>query len=271
MEEKMLENMVQKIALTGANVVMCQKGIDDIAQHFFAKKGIFAIRRVKKSDMEKLAKATGGKIVSNIDDLTVADLGKSRLVEEVQIGNEKMSFVKGCPNAKSVTILVRGSTEQVVNEAERAIKDALGDLIAALQDGKVVSGAGSVEIGISKKLMQYAETFSGREKFAIKSFAQALEIIPITLAENGGLDPIDVLTELSYAHDNNKEFAGIDVFTGKVIDAWQSGIIEPSKVKMIAISSATEVATMILRIDDVIASKPDSSSKNKEPHEMMQM
>jgi archaeal chaperonin len=254
MEEKMLRDMVNKITALDINVVFCQKGIDDVAQHFLAKKNIFAVRRVKKSDMEKLAKATGARIVTNLDDLTITDLGTSQFVEEEKVGDENMTFVKGCPNAKSVTILVRGSTEHVADEADRAIVDALGDLQAALSVGKVVSGAGSPEMELSKHLLKYSEGLSGREQLAVRAFAEAMEIIPRTLAENAGLDPIDTLTALKSAHENNEVNAGINVFTGKVMDAWEEGVIEPLKVKTQAVRSATEVATMILRIDDVIAS-----------------
>ena len=254
MEEKMLRDMVNKIASSGATVVFCQKGIDDVAQHFMSKKSIYAVRRVKKSDMEKLAKATGGKIITNLDDLSATELGNAALVEESKVGDENMTFVRECKNAKSVTILVRGSTEHVADEAERAIIDSIGDLIAALKVGKVVAGAGSPELELTKHLNKYAESLSGREQLAVKAFAQAMEVIPRTLAENAGLDPIDSLTELKLAHEKGQVTAGIDVFTGKVMDAWKAGVIEPLKVKTQAVSSATEVATMILRIDDVIAS-----------------
>ena len=254
MEEKMLRDMVSKITSLDINAVFCQKGIDDVAQHFLSKKGIYAVRRVKKSDMEKLAKATGARIVTNLDDLAVNDLGTSQIVEEEKVGDESMTFVRGCPNAKSVTILVRGSTELVADEAERAMVDAIGDLKSAIKDGKVVAGAGSPEMELSKHLLKYSETLSGREQLAVRAFAETMEIIPRTLAENAGLDPIDTLTALKSAHEKNQITAGIDVFTGKVMDAWSNGVIEPLKVKTQAVRSATEVATMILRIDDVIAS-----------------
>jgi thermosome len=254
MEEKMLRNMVDKILKSGANVIMCQKGIDDIAQHFLAKAGVYATRRVKKSDMDKLAKATGARLITNLDDLSLKDLGNAEIVEETKVGDEQMTFVRGCKNAKSVTILVRGSTEHVSDEAVRAIEDSIGDLMAALRTGRVVAGAGSPEMELSKRLLKFAETLSGREQLAVRAFAEAMEVIPRTLAENAGLDPIDTLTELKFAHEKNQVWAGINVFTGKVMDAWEAGVIEPLKVKTQAISSATEVATMILRIDDVIAS-----------------
>ncbi|NTV24011.1 MAG: thermosome subunit [Nanoarchaeota archaeon] len=254
MEERMLKGMVDKLVKQGASVVFCQKGIDDLAQHFMAKAGIYAARRIKKSDMEKLAKATGGRLVTNLDDLSERDLGFAALVEESKVGDEMMTFVRDCKSAKSVTILVRGSTEHVADEAERAISDSIGDLIAALKTGKVLAGAGSCEMELSKRLMKFSESLSGREQLAVKAYAEAMEVIPRTLAENAGLDPIDTLTELKSAHEKNQVTAGINVFTGKVMDAWEAGVIEPLKVKTQAISSATEVATMILRIDDVIAS-----------------
>jgi len=253
MEEKMLRDMVTKVENSGANVVFCQKGIDDLAQHYLAKKGIYAARRVKKSDMEKLAKATGASIITNLDDLSPKDLGKSGLVEELKVGDEEMTVVRECKNPKSVTILIRGSTEHVIDEAKRAMDDAIGDIAAALKNNKVVAGAAAVEVELAKELRKFADSLSGREQLAVRAFADAIEIIPRTLAENAGLDPIDVLTELKSAHDKGKKWAGINVFTGKVMDAWQNGVIEPLKIKTQAISSASEVAIMILRIDDVIA------------------
>ncbi len=259
-EEKMLRDKVDKIVKSGANVVICQKGIDDLAQHFLAKKNIYAVRRAKQSDMEALARATGGKIVTNLDDLSSDDLGFAGVVEEVKVGNEEMTYIKNCKNPKSVTVLIRGSTEHFVDEVKRAMEDAVGDVAAALKEGKAVAGAGATEIELSRQLKAFSESLSGREQLAIQAFANAIEILPRTLAENAGLDPIDVLTELKSAHDKGKKWAGIDVFSGKVMDAWANGVIEPLKIKTQAISSATEVAVMILRIDDVIAgsTRPDS-------------
>ncbi len=271
MEEKMLKNMVAKISATGANVVFCQKGIDDIVQHFLSKNGIYACRRIKKSDMDKLSKATGGRIITNLDDLSQKDLGNAGIVEESKVGDENMTFVRECKNAKSVTILVRGSTEHVTGEAERAIQDAIGDLMASLKLGKVVAGAGSPEMELSKAIMDYSHTLSGREQLAVRAFAECMEVIPRTLAENGGLDPIDSLTELKSAHEKGQVSAGINVFTGKVMDAWKEGVIEPLKIKTQAVSSATEVATMILRIDDVIASGERPQQKMPNPSESMDM
>lgn len=252
-EEKMLKDMVAKVAASGANVLFCQKGIDDIAQHFLAKSGIYACRRVKKSDMDKIGRATGARVVTNLDDLSAADLGKAGAVEEKKVGDEQMTYVKDCQNPKAVTILVRGGTSHVVDEVKRAIEDAIGDLAAALRVGKVVAGAGAPEIELARHLRKYAESLSGREQLAVKAFADAMEIIPRTLAENAGLDPIDVLTELKSEHDAGKKWAGINVYTGKVMDAWAEGVIEPLKIKTQAVQSASEVAIMILRIDDVIA------------------
>ncbi len=264
-EENILKDMVEKIASTGANVVICQKGIDDMAQHFLSRNGIYAVRRVKKSDMEKLAKATGGKIVSNLDDLNPEDLGSAGIVEAIKVGEEEMTYVKECQNPKAVTILVRGGTQHVVDEVERAVKDALGDIAAAIKLGKVVGGAGATEIELAKQLRQFANSLSGREQLAVLAFADALEIIPRTLAENAGLDPIDMLTGLKAAHDEGYKWAGIDVFSGKIVDAWQLGVIEPLKIKTQAIKSASEVTNMILRIDDVIASSGKKEEKMPQP------
>jgi len=252
-EEKMLRDKVDKIVNAGANVVICQKGIDDMAQHFLAKKGIYAVRRAKQSDMNALARATGGKIVTNLDDLSKDDLGSAGVVEEVKVGDEDMTYVKECKNPKSVTMLVRGGTEHVVDEVKRAMEDAIGDVAAALKNGKVVGGAGAPEVELAKQLRKYADSLSGREQLAVQAFANSVEIIPRTLAENAGIDPIDVLTELKAAHDKGEKWAGIDVFKGKAVDAWKKGVIEPLKIKTQAVSSAAEVAVMILRIDDVIA------------------
>ncbi|MGB9814393.1 MAG: thermosome subunit beta [Thermoplasmata archaeon] len=254
-EEKMLKEMVEKIAATGANVVFSQKGIDDMAQHFLAKKGIYAARRVKKSDMEKLEKATGAKIVMNLDDLTPNDLGQAEKVEEIKIGEDHLTFVTGCKNPKAVSILVRGGTEHVVDEIERSLQDALHVVAKAIEDGKVVTGAGSAAIEISLGLREYASTVGGREQLAIEKFADAMEIVPRTLAENAGLDPIDMIISLRKAHKDGKKNHGIDVFNGQIEDMWKLGVIEPIRVGQQAIDSATEAAVMILRIDDVVAAK----------------
>ena len=264
-EEKMLRAMVDKVTSAGANVVFCQKGIDDLAQHLLAKKGVYAARRVKKSDMEALSRATGAMIVSNLQDLSAKELGFAGGVEERKIGDEDLTFVVGCKNPKSVTILVRGGTSHIVDEARRAMTDAIGDVAAALKSGKIVAGAGATEIEVAKGLRKFADSLSGREQLAVLAFANAMEIIPRTLAENAGLDPIDVLTELKAAHDKKQTWAGVDVNTGKIMDAWKQGVLEPLKIKTQAVSSASEVAQMILRIDDVIAGAANSKGPSMPP------
>lgn len=260
-EESMLKKMVDQIIASGANVVICQKGIDDIAQHYLSKVGIYAIRRAKKSDMEKLARATGGKVVTTIEDLTSADLGKAGLIEEQKIGDDKMTFVKDCKNPKAVNLLVRGGTEHVVDEIERAVHDAISVVASAIEDGKIVTGGGAPEIELAKRLRGYAETVGGREALAVNGFANAIEAIPRTLAENAGLDSIDMLVELRAKHEspNGKNF-GIAVYKGEVTDMMKMGVIEPLRTKTQAIKSAGEAAIMILRIDDVI-----SASKREMP------
>ncbi len=257
-EETMIKRMTDKIKESGATVVFCQKGIDDLAQYYLAKQGIYATRRVKKSDMEMLARATGTSIVTNIDTISPELLGNAGLIEEIKVGDEEMTYVRECKNPKAVTILLRGGTEHVVAEVERAVDDAIGDVISAIKVGKAVGGAGSSEIELAKHLRDYANTLSGREQLAVMAFAESMEIIPRTLAENAGLDPIDILTNLKASHDKNEKFAGVDVFTGNIIDSWKEGIIEPLKIKTQAVKSASEVAELILRIDDVIASSPSS-------------
>lgn len=260
-EERTLREMVDTIARSGATAVFSQRGVDDLAQHFLAKKKIFAVRRVKKSDMEKLARATGAKIVSNWKELNMGDLGSAGVIREEKVNGEEMIFVEKCLNAKAVTLLIRGGTSHVAEEIKRAVTDALGDTAAALKDGFVVAGAGAVEMELAKELRKYAATLSGREQLAVQAFAEAMEVIPRTLAENAGLDPIDVLTQLRFAHDHGQSGAGVNVFTGGVLDAWKEGIIEPLKIKTLALSSAAEVAEMILRIDDVIMGKKQEAPK----------
>ncbi|MBA7598193.1 60 kDa chaperonin [subsurface metagenome] len=260
-EESMLKKMVDQIVASGANVVICQKGIDDIAQHYLSKVGIYAIRRAKKSDMVKLARATGGKVVTTIEDLTSADLGKAGLIEERKIGDDKMTFVEGCKNPKAVSLLVRGGTEHVVDEIERAVHDAISVVSSAIEDGKIVTGGGAPEIELAKRLKEYGETVGGREALAVNGFASSIEAIPRTLAENAGLDSIDMLVELRAKHEssNGKNF-GIAVYKGEVTDMMKMGVIEPLRTKTQAIKSASEAAIMILRIDDVI-----SASKREMP------
>jgi thermosome len=252
-EEQMIRDMVSSIVDTGAQVVFSQKGIDDLAQHYLAKTGVMAVRRVKKSDIEKLSKATGAKVVTNIEDLSADDLGDAGLVSEKKISGEEMIFVEDCKEPKAVTLLVRGSTGHVVSEIERAIDDAIGVVAATVEDGKVVAGGGAPEIEIAKRLKDYADAISGREQLAISAFAEALEVVPKTLAENAGLDSIDSLVDLRAAHENSV-YMGLDVFEGEVTDMNEAGVIEPHRVKKQAIQSASEAAEMILRIDDVIAS-----------------
>ena len=252
-EEDMLRDMVEKIAKTGANVVMCEKGIDDMAQHFLTRKGILAVRRNKKSDMEKLAKATGGKIVTNLDSLTSDDLGYCALVEERKIGDDKMTFVEGCKHPKAVTILIRGGTQRLVDEAERSVHDALCVVRDVIEEPKIVAGGGAPELEVSRMLKKYAETLPGREQLAVRAFAEALEAVPTTLTENAGLDPIDVLSELRARHEKGEIWTGIEVNSGKVQDMSKAGVYEPLSVKKQIIKSGTEASTMILKIDDVIA------------------
>jgi thermosome len=254
-EEKMLKDMVDKIVATGANVLFVQKGIDDLAQHFLAKAGIYTLRRVKKSDMEKLARATGGRVVTSIHEISKEDLGKAGLVEERKVSDEKMTFVKECDNPKSVSIILRGGTEHVVDELDRAMEDALRVVGVALEDNMLVTGGGAPEVELALRLRAYASTVGGREQLAIESFADAMEIIPKTLSENAGIDQIDALVALRSAHEKGMKGAGLDMDTGKAVEMLKLGVVEPLRVKTQAIKSATEVAVMILRIDDVIASK----------------
>ncbi len=257
-EDKMLRDMVNQIASSGANVVFCQKGIDDVAQHYLAKKKIYAVRRVTKSDMEKLARATNGCIVSKIKDLSRADLGGAGLVRGERLGGEEMTFVEECTNPKAVSVIARGGTEHVVAEVERALKDAIGDLAVALSNGRCVAGGGAIEIELSRRLREYADKLAGREQLAARAFADTFEIIPRTLAENAGLDPIDILAELKAAHEKKNKWAGVDVFEGKVVDMWKRGVIEPLKIKTQAISSASDAAIMLLRVDDIVSATKSS-------------
>jgi len=252
-EEKMLKDMVDKIVKKGANVLICQKGIDDMVQHFLARKGILAVRRAKKSDMEKLAKATGGKVVTNLDDMTEKDMGYGELVEERKIGDDKMTFIEGCKNPRSVAILVRGGTERIVDEAERSVHDALCVARDVVQEPKIVAGGGAPELEVARAIKEYAEGLPGKEQLAVQSYAEALEIVPTTLGENAGLDPIDILSELRARHEKGETWAGVGVHEGKVKDMKELEVFEPLSVKKQIIKSATEAASMILKIDDVIA------------------
>jgi len=263
-EASMLKAMVDKIAESGANFVVVQKGIDDIAQHYLAKRGIAAVRRAKRSDIELLAKACNARIVTNVEDLTPADLGYAKLVEERRVGKDKMVFIEGCKNPKAVTILIRGGSDRFVDEAERSLHDAKCVVRNVIQDPWLVAGGGAPEVEVAMRLKEYARGFSGREQLAIMRFAEALEEIPLTLAENSGLDPVDIIVELRSAHTRGEKNAGINVFTGKVTDMLKEGIVEPAIVKKQAIKSATEAAIALLKIDDIIAAAAPKKEKEKE-------
>tara|TARA_B100000949_G_C14285783_1_gene454109 strand:+ start:2952 stop:4640 length:1689 start_codon:yes stop_codon:yes gene_type:complete len=252
-ESNMLKDMVDKIESTGATVLVCQKGIDDTAQHYLAKAGILSVRRVKQSDMEKLGRATGANIVSTLDDLSKTDLGFSLVVEERKIEEDKWVFVEGCKNPKSVTILIRGGTQRVVDEADRSIHDSLMVVKDVLVKPSIVVGGGAPEAELSMQLKNYANKLGGREQLAVQKFAEALEIIPLTLAENAGLDPIDTQVQIGAAHGQGHKWFGVNVHQGKVADCAKLGIYEPTIVKEQIIKAATETAGMILRIDDVVA------------------
>jgi archaeal chaperonin len=257
-EEKMIREMVDKVIASGANVLFCQKGIDDLAQHYLTRAGILAVKRVRKSDIERLEKATGARVATNLDDLSTEDLGIAGQVYEKKIFDEVLLFIEDCIDPKAVSIILRGSTKHVAEEVERAVDDAIGVVAATLEDGQVVAGGGAPEIAIAKGLKEYADTISGREQLAIGAFAAALEVVPKTLAENAGLDSIDALVDLRSAHEQSP-YMGLNVFTGDVTDMKEAGVIEPKRVKKQAIQSAAEAAEMILRIDDVIASTRTSA------------
>jgi thermosome len=267
-EEKILRDMVDKIAATGANVAICEKGIDDVAQHFMAKKGILAVRRVKQSDMEKLVKATGGRILTQLEGLKAADLGHAGLVEERKVSDDKMTFVEGCKNPKAVSVLVRGGTERIVDEAERAFHDALCVVRDVIVEPRVVAGGGAAEAEVSRLLRAYSQKLSGKEQLAVQAFAEALEVIPLSLAENAGMDPIDSLMEIRAKHQAKGKWFGVDPMKGKVADLAKLDVYEPLSVKVQALKSASEAAGMILKIDDVIAaSKSKESGAPKGPEE----
>lgn len=254
-EENEIKRMINKVKSSGANVVFCQKGIDEFAQYLLSKEGVYACRRVSRSDMEKISKATGGRIVSNLNELSNTELGSARTVESVKRGENKFTYIRGCKNPKSLTILIHGGTEHVIDEIKRAVTDGLGDVICALQSGLVVTGGGAIEMELARRLREFSQGLSGREQLAVEEFASALEFVPITLAENAGLDPIDILTELKSKHDSGEKNAGLNLFTNRIENTLEARILEPLKIKSQAINSATDVATMILRIDDVISSK----------------
>ena len=255
-EERMLKEIVDKITESGANFVFCEKSIDDIALHFLAKKGISAIKNVSSGDMEKLAKATGAKIVTSIKDLTSTSLGEAKTIEENKIGDDKLTYVRDAKNPMAVTIVLRGGTEHVVDEADRSIHDALCVVRDAIEDAKILTGRGSSEVETAKQLRKYAMNVGGREQLAIEAFVDAMESIPLALAENAGLDPIDIMVALRAKHeDPNNRWYGVDVFSGEIKDMKALNVLEPLRVKVQAVKSATEASSMILRIDDVVASK----------------
>ncbi|KSW11364.1 thermosome subunit [Pyrodictium occultum] len=283
-EERILEDMVEKIYNVAVErmkrdgmepgkagiVVITQKGIDEVAQHFLAKKGIMAVRRVKRSDIEKISKATGAKIVSNIEDLTPEDLGFAKLVEERKVGEDKMVFIEGCPNPKAVTIVIRGGLERLVDEAERSIQDAMHAVADAIRDGKIVAGGGAVEVELSKYLREIAPKIGGKEQLAVEAFARALEGLPMALAENAGLDPVEIMMKLRAAHSKpDGKWYGINVFNGNVENMMELGVVEPVSIKANAIKAGTEAATMVLRIDDIIAAarREEKEEKEKEKKE----
>ena len=264
-KENLLKEMVEKIAATGANVVICQKGIDDVAQHFLAKKGILAVRRVKRSDMEKLERATKGRIVSNIDDLSPEDLGYAELVEERKVGEDKMVFIEGTKDPKAVSIVIRGGLERIVDEAERSLRDALSVVADVLRNPKIVYGGGAFETEIAKHIREFSTHVSGKEQLAVQAFAKALEGVISALVENAGLDPIDIISDLRQAHSKEDGIKyGVNVFTGKIEDMEKLGVIEPLAVKVNALKAGTEAATLILRIDDIIAASKAKEEKKEE-------
>jgi thermosome len=261
-EERMLKEMVDKVSKTGANVLFCEKGIDDLALHFLAKSGIIAVKSVSSSDMEKLARATGGKIIASVKDLSADALGEAKAVEEVKIGDDKLVYVRECKNPKAVTVVIRGGSEHVVDEAERSLHDALCVVRNAVEDGKIVAGGGAPEAEVARHLRKYAVKVGGREQLAIEAYAEAVETIPMMLAENSGLDPIDIMVSLRAEHESNHSpYYGVDVFSGKIRNMLDLNVVEPLRVKQQVIKSATEAANMILKIDDLIAAK----GMDKEP------
>jgi len=251
-------------------VVLCQKGIDDTVQHFLAKEGMMAVRRIKKSDMEKLSRATGGRVITILDDLKADDLGAAGLAEERKVGDDKMVFIEGCKNPRSVAVLIRAGLERLVDEAERAIRDALMVVIDVVRVNKVVGGAGAVEMEVAKEIRGYVGKTTGREQLAVQAFAEALEVIPRALAENAGHDPIDIIVKLRNAHEKRDGlWSGVEVYKGDVMDSMKKGVIEPLRVKEHAVKSAVEAASMILRIDDVIAASKPAAPPRPKPGEAM--
>jgi chaperonin GroEL (HSP60 family) len=264
-ENRMLKGMVDKLDSVGANVLICQKGIDDIVQHYLSKQGILAVRRVKESDMTKLSKATGGRITSNLDDISEKDLGSAEIVQQKKIESDKWVFIEGCSNPHAVTVLIRGGSQRVVDEADRSIHDALMVVKDVIEKPLIVAGGGSPEAYLAGKIKQWADSFDGREQLAIKQYAESLETIPLTIAENAGMDPIDSLIALRAKQNSGEKTTGINAREGKIGDAYALDIVEPLVVKEQIIKSATEAACMILRIDDVIAISGGSSAGGPPP------
>lgn len=262
-EERLVREASEKVIKSGANAVFCQKGVDDLARYFLAKAGIFVTHRVKKNDLDKLSRATGGKIITSLDEIGPDSLGDAGLVEEKMVGNGEMIFITGCKNPDTYSILLRGGTEHVVTSLDRAMHDALRVVGVTIEDEKILAGGGSPEVELALRLREFASTLTGREQLAVNKFAEALEIIPKTLAENAGLDAIDMLVELRSKHEAGNKNAGLDVYEGRAVDMLENGVIEPLRVKTQAIDSATEAASMILRIDDVIASAKEGRPKKK--------
>ena len=264
-ENRMLKGMVDKLRSVGANVLICQKGIDDIVQHYLSKQGILAVRRVKESDMTKLSKATGGRITSNLDDISEKDLGSAKIVQQKKIESDKWVFIEGCSNPHAVTVLIRGGSQRVVDEADRSIHDALMVVKDVIEKPLIVAGGGSPEAYLAGKLKQWADSFDGREQLAIKQYAESLESIPLTIAENAGMDPIDSIIALRAKQNSGEQTTGINAREGKIGDVYSLDIVEPLAVKEQIIKSATEAACMILRIDDVIAISGGSSAGGPPP------
>jgi len=267
-EEKMLRDMADKVGKSGANVLICQKGIDDVVQHFLAKKNIMAVRRASEKDMEKLSRASGAKTVTNIDDLKASDLGYAKLVEERKIADDKVTFIEGCKNARAVAILIRGGTQRFTDEAERSLHDALCVVRDVIRDPRIVAGGGAVEVEVAGQLKRWAEKLSGKEQLAALAFADALEGIALALAENAGLDPLDILVELRASHEKGQKWTGVDPFEGKTLDMMKANVIEPAAVKEQILKSASEAASMLLKIDDVVAAgKAKEEAKPPKPSE----
>lgn len=264
-EEQMIKEVVDKVINSGANAVFCKKGVDELARHYLAKAGIFVIHRVNFKELKKLAECTNGRVITNLDELTLDHLGTAGVVEEVMVGNGEMIFIRDCPDKKIISIILRGGTEQVVDNLARAMHDALMVVRVVLEDGRVVAGGGSPEIELALRLREYAASLKGREQLAVNKFAEAIEVIPTTLAETSGLDHIDKLVELKSRHEAGDKYAGLNVFANEIEDMKVAGVVEPLKVKLQAIDSASEAASMILRIDDIIAATKEQKGPKQAP------